>query len=92
MINHSTALPRIVEHKALLMVHHFRWWESKIGEKKIRNTAFSYLDTYDGVPAELMATLHPEIQKRIDHDALVAKATSAGEPIPEIYLVFFIIK
>jgi hypothetical protein len=83
MINHSTALPRIVEHKALLMVHHFRWWESKIGEKMIKNTAFSYLDTYDGVPAELMATLHPEIQKRIDHDALVAKVTSAGEPIPE---------
>ena len=85
MINQSAtpaASPMIKEDKALLMVHYYRTWESNVGDKKIKNTSFSYLDTYDGVPSELMPILHPEVQKRIDHNALVAKATSAGEPIP----------
>lgn len=85
MINQSAtpaASLMIKEDKALLMVHYYRTWESNVGDKKIKNTAFSYLDTYDGVPSELMFILHPEVQMRIDHNSLVAKAISAGEPIP----------
>jgi len=86
MINSSTNLMAsqvITKDKSLLMFHHFRYWESMIGETVINYTAYSYFDTYDGVPPELMSVLHPEIQMRIDFDALVAKATSAREPAPE---------
>lgn len=72
----------ISEDKALLMTHYYRSWESEIGSEKIVNTSYSYLETYDGVPPELMHVLHPEIQLRIEYEALVAKASAAGEAIP----------